>query len=323
MVRELCGAVLLANTVFITLSVRKGVEIMVFELPPVLTNPALGMRAAELVIDGLSVCCFNSANPGRFWEVAYPRPANHELQITIQQLNGADQPVGQPVIHRIDARVDKFSISLTNGSLEHYNQFPHGGPADPEFHRMATGNDRHDLGWLIDLKGHEIGHGNFVRLMPRHPSRPISLANIRHSLFCVLKPEDEGVRISPRRDNDPNAPHSFPLGRTNTEVVGVLLATRAGDIRFDFLPEGLNRIDPLPYDQNRRYHIDIINSDTHDAQRKPPWVRGDLHLFYNQVIEVDGTEKELWAIPGGRFAPDGDCHSTGFGGATLEPLIQP
>jgi len=295
---------------------------MVFELPPVLTS-APGLRAAELVIDGLSVCCFNSTNAERFWEVAYPRPDNHELHITIQRLNGAGQPVGQPVTHRIDALVNRISISLTNGSLEHYNQFPHGGPADPEFHRRAADNDRHDLGWLIDLKGHELGHGNFLRLMPKHPSRPLSLANIRHSLFCVLKPEDEEVRISPRSKNKPNAPHSFPLGRTNTEVVGVLLATRPGEIRFDFLPEGLNRIDPLPHDQNTRYHIDIINSDTLDAQHEPPWVKGDLYLFYDKVIAVDGIQKDLWAIPGGRFAPDGDCHSTGFSGATLEPLIQP
>ena len=55
---------------------------MAIELPAVLAN-APGMRAAELVVDGLSVFCFNQSGE-KFWEVAFPRQAQHDLTITIQ-----------------------------------------------------------------------------------------------------------------------------------------------------------------------------------------------------------------------------------------------
>ena len=293
-------------------------------LPPVLAS-APGLRAAELVIDGLSVCCFNRTSSEMFWEVAYPRQRQHELRITIQELDGADQPVGQPQPHDVDARVVSFNINLTNGSVAHYGQFPRGGPAARNFDRNAPDNDPHDLGWIIDLAGSELRHGNFLGLKPRHPSRPISLARIRHSLFCTLEPEDEDVIISPR-PHDHTHPDSFVLGRNNTEIVGVLLATAPGEIRFESEPVGLLNISPLPYDQNRRYRIEIINTDTHSSPHVPPYVKGDLHLFYDDVIDVDGDQKALWAKParpGKRFAPDGDCHTNGFGGSTLQPLIEP
>jgi hypothetical protein len=140
-----------------------------------------------------------------------------------------------------------------------------------------------------------------------------------------LKPEDDDVRISPRLHNNPTHQDSFILGRNNTEIVGVLLATEPGDIRFESEPAGLLNISPLSHDHNHHYRIEIINTDTHSAQHVPPFVRGDLHLFYDDVIEVDGEPKELWAIPPkvGRFAPDGDCHTNGFSGPALQPLIEP
>jgi hypothetical protein len=293
------------------------------ELPPVLAS-APGLRAAELVIDGLSVCCFNRINAEKFWEVAYPHQLLHQLQITIRELDAAGQEVRTVDVQTVDAGVTSFDISLTNGSVEHYNQFPLGGPSAPNFDRTdpaAPRNNPHDLGWMIDLAGPQLDHGN-VTLLPRSSSRPISLARFHHSLFCTLKPEVEEVRISPRVDNHPHAPNSRSLPLNNAEVVGVLLGTGPGEIRFDSAPLGSLNINPLPYSENQRYRIYIINTDTVDAQRVDPFVRGDLHLFYEMVIHVDGVEKELWAHPGGQFTPDGDCHPNIFGRATVEPPMQ-
>lgn len=295
-----------------------------FTLPNVLAQ-APGKRAAILVIDGLSVCCFNRTK--MFWEVAYPRQSEHELRITIWELDGDDNRVGQEPKYDKEVHPDivSFNISLTKGSTAHYNQYPRGGPVKLDFERLDPDNDPHDLAWLIDLAGPELQH-EFRRLLPRDPSRPVSLARIRHSMFCTLKPEAEPVVISPRRHNNPRHPDRFVLGRNNTEIVGVLLATEAaGEIRFASDPAGLLDINPLPYDQNKRYRIEIINMDTNPTQRVPPFVRGDLHLFYGHVIEVGGEQKELWAFPveDGRFAPDGDCHTNGFSGQTLQDLIEP
>jgi hypothetical protein len=295
------------------------------ELPDVLTS-APGVRAAELLIDGLSVFCFNQINEEKFWEVAYPRLAQHELKITIQELDGSGQPVGAQQVHAVDQGIKSFNISLTNGSLEHFTQFPLGGPRDPNFNRnnpAAPDDNPHDLGWMVDLAGPELRHGNAV-LLPGDLSRPISLARIRHSLFCNLKPEAEEVRISPIFQGHPNSTDSFSLPLNNTEIVGVLLGTAPGQIIFESDPMGALTIDPLPYSQAQRYEIEIRNEDMITPWHLSPFVRGDVFRFYHVVINVDGVEKDLWAHENHiHVDPDGDCHSTFISKPTLESLIHP
>ena len=115
------------------------------ELPDVLTSDDVpGMRAAELVIDGLSVFCFNKFDPKEpFWEVAYPRQGRHDLTIKIQELDGDGNKVGAERSHPIDRQVQQFNIHLTNGSLAHYQQdhFPEGGPWADDFSRDLTKDD--------------------------------------------------------------------------------------------------------------------------------------------------------------------------------------
>lgn len=301
---------------------------MEFELPPVLDS-APGMRAAELVIDGLSVCCFNKINTEKFWEVAYPHKALHQLRITIHALDAARKEI-EPPLHdvQVTSAVKTFGISLTNGSLTHYepNHFPLGGPSDPHFDREVTSplDNPHDLGWMVDLAGEELKHGNAV-LLPGDPSRSVSLARIRHSLFCTLEPEEQEVRISPINQGSPTSAGSFSLPLNNTQIVGVLLGTGPGEIRFESDPAGSLNINPLPYSQTQRYRIKIINEDSVTTQpHEPPFVRGDLQLFYGLVIEVDGVQKDLWAHSRiGPVVPEGDCHPNRYGGATLQPLIAP
>src|ERR1041384_6837498 len=135
---------------------------MQFELPPVLAS-APGMRAAELMIDGLAVLCFNDTT-GDFWEVAYPRRLQHTLTIKIQSLDAHDRPIDQPLYREVDRKVRSFNISLTDGSERHFGQFPRGGPRATQFDRKPTRNDPHDLRWMIDLAGDELGHGHFLGL---------------------------------------------------------------------------------------------------------------------------------------------------------------
>jgi hypothetical protein len=302
-----------------------------FDLPQVLKD-APGMRAAELVIDGLAVLRFNSGFE-KFWEVAYPRKAQHTLRIKISELDANDRPIYPPKFDKEvdpDRKVLSFNISLTDGSVTHYERrhFPRGGPRADDFNRKRPNdNNPHDLGWMIDLASVELKHGN-ATLRPPHPSRPISLARIRHSLFCTLEPDDKPVRISPvGRDDPTHFPDSFELGQTNTEIVGVLLANGPGpgEIRFEFDPPGSFSINPLPYAQNKRYRIQMINDDDQRHVEKKGFVRGDLRLFYDDVIEVTGKPQDLWAKkpsrPGKRVFPDGDCHVPEYGGGSLEALL--
>jgi hypothetical protein len=311
----------------ISLFVEEGVEIMDdIEMPPVLGSVP-GVRAAELVMDGLSVFCFNRTNTEPYWEIAYPRMQRHQLLITIQELDGSGEPVGEEESYEVDEAVKSFGISLSKGSLTHYepNHFPLGGPADPSFDRRvptAPVDNPHDLGWMVDLAGQELQHGNAV-LLPGHPSRPISLARIRHSLFCTLEPEKEEVRISPIDQSSPTSAGSYSLPLNNTQIVGVLLGTDSGEILFESDPLGSLNIGPLPYSQNQRYRIEIKNNDMDSPPHQLPFVRGDLFRFYGVVIQVDGEQKDLWAHSNNQVTPDGDCHPNRIGSPTLDPLILP
>ncbi len=289
-------------------------------LPPVLESA--GPRAAQLLIDGLSIFCFNKN--GRFWEVAYPRQTKHDLSITIQPLDNKGEPLGDIETFPVHRNIKSIDITLTDGSLPDPAQFPEGGPFDPKFVRDAPDADPHDLQWMIDVAGPELQHGNFVQLKPRDPSRPITLMRIHDSLFCNLKPERAPAVISPRTANTPDDPNSFSLGRTNTEIVGVLLANGPGEIRFESDPPRLLDIDPREYSEDQRWEIKIINDDTIAQPQHGDFLKGDLHLLYDAAIVVDGEEKDLWAEPTDPLesATDGDCHGTLFGGGgTLQPLI--
>jgi len=293
-------------------------------LPNVLTS-APGMLAAKLLFDGLSVFCFNSTNPDdKFWQVAYPRLQQHTLQITIQRLDGSGAHVGEEEKFDVPENITSFNIRLTNGSVEHFTQFPSGGPRHPQFDRrdqQAPATKPNDLGWMVDLAGPELNHGN-VKLLPGHKSRPISLANIRHSLFCNLKPEPKEVRIAPIFQAHPNSADSFSLPFNNTEIVGVLLGSAPGDILFESDPFGALNINPHQYSQDTLYEIEIRNTDIVHPIKIDPFVRGDLYRFYHVVIDVDGVEKDLWAQPEHpEFDPEGDCHGTSISLPTLDPLL--
>ena len=300
-------------------------------LPSVLaTRPE--MRAAELTIDGLSVLCFNTTGGEPVWEVAFPRNAEHALNIVIHELDANDnfvREIGPPVEgFPVDPGVRAINIRLTTGSFDHFGDFPKGGPADPLFNRM-TGKEN-DLGWMIDLAdaNNELQHG-FVKLMNSDPGRPVTLMSIHHSLLCTLEPEEEPARIAPRGADDPVG--GTEIGRTNREIVGVLLANGDGKIEFDFQPPGLTTIPSLDYSQGKRYRIMMINEDVDDQVVKPDraanreFVRGDLRLFYDHVIQAT-TPKDLWAPAKPGFTlthgeTHGDCHGVGFSGQTLRPLV--
>jgi hypothetical protein len=300
-------------------------------VPPNFSPEVPGFQVAQVTTDGLAICCFNDGSSdggAKFWEVAYPRRAQHELQITVRELDENGEPVASPPARTFDIGEDvrSFTIRLTGGSEAHYGVYPRGGPAAPNFARTAD-NDTHDLGWLIDLAGEELQH-DFDKLLPKGESgTDVTLARIHHSFLFTRRPGDHPDRLSPKADNDPLSAASRELGRTNEEIDGLLLATEPGEIIFEFEPAGSMTIESLPYDvtRPRRYEIIIINGDTQDGEVKSGFVKGDLHLFYD-LIKVKGVKQDLWAVPrqtGVGSASDGDCNPVTTSVATLQPLIEP
>jgi hypothetical protein len=298
---------------------------------PNFSPPVPGFPVAQLTIDGLAICCFNDGSTDggtKLWEVAYPRGLKHNLTITVEELDDEGETIpGTFIPYLVDDRVERFTISLTGGSEAHYDVYPRGGPAVPEFVRTAANNDPHDLGWMIDITGDEPGH-DFRRLLPKSESNVnVTLAQLRYSFFYTRKPGDQPVRFSPVGDNDPLSMASRELGRANEEIDGLLLATEPGEITFEFEPPRSFSIHPLPYDLNRprRYKITIINEDdAHISEPKGGFIKGDFNLFYD-VTDVRGEKQDLWARPRPTTltgTSDGDCNPvSGSGQRTLRTLI--
>lgn len=290
-------------------------------IPQSISSKLTDFQVAELVVDGLAICCFNNE---KVWEVAYPRQQQHILSIVIQKLDGAGKPIINGIKeHPVPGNVRSFTLSLTSGSRAHEAVFPRGGPAAANFVRTAPNNDPHDLGWLIDMAGPEPGH-NFRRLRPRAVSqRDVTLARFPNSLLFTRRPGDDPTRLSPEDNDDPLGPGSREIGHTNEAVGGVLLAAGNGEIRFQSEPAGSLKIGPLPYDKDRRYKIRIINEDSQDGVRRGRFIKGDFHFFYD-IIDVDGVKQELWAIPKPTAlgsTSNGDCNPVGASVSTLRDLL--
>jgi hypothetical protein len=285
---------------------------MVMSLPSFVTRLSK-VVAAELFIDGLAILCFNQEDEDdKFWEVTYIRLSRHALALEIERVDAdgnptEHQPFPDPI--PIPEPLRRFDISLTTGSNDQFDTFPDGGPKSDadDFDRDDPDNDPHDLNWMIDLNGDEPGHGNVVRIKPA----PVTFGCFHHSLIYTSHPSEYPVRLAPKGHGPQGA---RVLGRTNEEMCGVLLADEAGEIRFD----GLD-IDPLPFDDAQSYRIKVVNEDTESAPHSGNFAKGDFDLFY-KVIQVDGEEKELWAVPKkfGIVAPDGDCNPSFISLDTLQ-----
>jgi hypothetical protein len=288
---------------------------------PTCLSSAPGIVAAELTIDGLALCCFNHQNRNDyFWEVASIRNQKHSLTITIVQMvaGGNDRvilnkaPVPQNLL--------SFDIRLDTGTNALYNNFQHGGCQPGNFNRASGpsgGNDRNDLRWMIDFAGTEVGHGRVTRLKPRGGGRvDVTLATLHHSLLFTRKPSDHPVRLVPRCSSDP-LNQGVELGYTNEKICGLMMAPTPGNIVFT----GFNVPERLSFNAQTSYRIEIINEDEFHVEHWPGLSKGDFHFFYD-IIEVDGQQKELWAVLPFRVAPDGDCNPTFINATTLQPLIQ-
>jgi hypothetical protein len=295
---------------------------------PTCLSAAPGILAAELTINGLALCCFNQMDANnKFWEVAYLRHKRHTLSITIEEVVAGG--VNRVILPRstITEPLPSFSISLDVGTNNIYQNFPQGGCRPGNFNRADPArNNPNDLRWMIDFAGADPDHGTVTRLKPRGGGRiEVTLANLHHTLLFTKNPGTLPVRLVPKGSSDPTA-QGFELGRINEEIGGLMMAPTGGQIVFT----GLN-IQPLSFNAQTSYKIEIVNEDFFNAEQWPGpasnllLTKGDFHLFY-EVIDVDGQQKELWAIVPAirpRTAADGDCNPSSTSSATLQPLIQP
>ncbi|MBD0369486.1 MAG: hypothetical protein ICV60_01425 [Pyrinomonadaceae bacterium] len=295
-------------------------------LPTSIQTAVQAVAVAEVSIDGLALFCFNNGEGARRWEVAYLRPPNHRLVMTVMLINSNDE-VADVLLEptELPDAIRSLDISLANGSNNHLRLFPNGGVELPAFSR--NGEDSVDVRWAINMGDPALGHGELKGLKSRgngNPDRvPVTLLRIPHTLFYTNDVTDSPVIISPQSADGPGNDPLF--GRTNEETRGVIFADKPTDIKIvSDPPEALN-IPTLTVVPGYFYRIVLTNLDRPgEVQvRRAGRVRGDLRRYYD-VLEVSGEPRDLWALPRRLRIESGDCNPGFIANPrvpTLEPLI--
>ena len=278
-----------------------------------------GSPAGLLILDGLGVCCFNDSDPrNKFWEVAFLRPSDHFLKVTV----GGD-------VYNIAPEVKTIDFLTNNGSSQHYDEFKKGYfEAEDEFSRVAA--NRYDFRWVANFIGYEVPHGAFTGLQTRAMNRDrvgVTLARIPHSLFYTHTVTDNYVILSPKDLED--SAHGLIFGPTNEEVGALLLADTPAGLKIivgdgsggacDPKSEMINNcVIDLPHQEGGILEITVENMDepkrellkdregfwpSAAAERRQHipkhlkvknYLEGDFRRYY-EVIEVEGDKLTLWA----------------------------
>jgi len=298
--------------------------------------------AADLIIDGLGICCFDSrdaANP--HWEVAYLRDARHEFELSISEMTlGGEEGNSYP--NEILGDFRTIHVIVEGGSNAHYAGYPNGYyKGGAPFERDING-DREDFRWVIDFirDPSEVEHGTFVDLKQKSADRnriPVTLLEVPHSLFYTKTLTASPAVFSTREHRDPC--ETDVLGHTN-ELVGAAVLTN-GPSRI--IVQGRDWdgnvvvIKDLEYKPNQYYQIGFKNMDKPKSEaynskgiraasvgkgKLKDYQKGDFERFYD-VIGVSGTEKSLWGRKRMEHGRLGDCHVVMVNSTvpTLEPLL--
>ena len=304
-------------------------------LPQVLQPPEYGTPVAELSIDGLGLCCFNSSL--REWEVAFLRDSGHNLEIKVKEVDRQGKIIREfpnPPVPRGD-NGSIIRLSVDNSSGTHLNDFEKGlFKALPRFSR--TGDDSYDFRWTIDFVGRNMPHGNFNGLITKaeNPGRVnVTIVTIPNALFYTKRVTQDSVILA--LENVPLPENSPVFGRTNEVVGGAVYATTQGAIRLEYVG-GSSSIPtvtlPQPATAENLYEISLTNMDVSKLETSRArnviggYVEGDFKNYYN-VIKVTGQRHTLHAPHRGLArAIDGDCHIEGAGHdggstGTLMPLL--
>ena len=175
---------------------------------------------ANLLIDGLAICCFNSKVTPKRWEVGFLRHPVHNLTITA--VRGGDRRE-----HQIDTAAIKIEFKTLNGVTPDYNQFK-GGFFDVEKldrpkrkKKPADDDHKENFRWTLDLDNKDdVDHGKIKRLL--RPAYGATVAYIDDALFYTndqtptslyLVPEGIDPRCTPEGELE-----NFELGMTNDQL---------------------------------------------------------------------------------------------------------
>lgn len=259
---------------------------------------------ANLSIDGLAICCFNSDRTPKRWEVGFLRhPAHH---LTISAVRGS----GTPKTYPIDPAALKIEFKTVNGRTPDYGHFKDGffdvEKLDRPKRKQKPADDDHkeNFRWTLDLDdNNDVGHGRIKRL--RRPIYGATVAYIYDALFYTLNqtptslylvPEGEDPRILSQSELD-----KLELGMTNDQLGADITCKAGGEVAIvvdGVVIAHLDHKDGEPWRvclMNMRHH-QMRDHETERARTPSDLEAGDFQLYY-AAIETTKPHSVIWGYP--------------------------
>ena len=306
---------------------------------------------ANLVIDGLAICCFDKGTKDR-WDVGFLRHKqhNHVLLLTID-----GHP--HPPIEFVDEKGTIIRIKTDQG-VSPFNDFPLGffdkGPISVDDRKKPPKDldAAENFRWTINLEEPvlDIGHGKGKLLKPKSLSN-MTRALIENAVFYTARrPLKTLLRLL---NTDDAATMSDPqlallrFGKTNDLIGADITCKLGGGINIIIeRPNQQPETIPLPHRPGNPWQISLTNlrpglaelhrSETgegshsgHEPQltlRADKPRKGDFQLYYD-IFELNDKREEraLWGFPEALSLLSGrtDCNSVWVGTSTnLDDLFK-
>lgn len=298
---------------------------------------------ANVLIDGLSISCFNKAN--RIWEVGYLRHPLHDLVLDLGTGGGISIPR--------EARVIK--IETIKGQKPDYDhEFPLGflDRDKVQDRKLDPGDlkadDQHNFRWAMNLdQGVDIPHGDGKL---KRPPYPVTMVQISDAVFYTSRQSPDNLFLLPLVENpgilSQAALKQKVFGKAADEIGASVMCDVDGGIsitvggqefiRLIHSPGGPWKINlkNMPKDHNHGPapaadpDHDHDHEGNHEMNHEMNVVmvdgvkleQGDFQLYYESV-DVTGEKQTFWGVLPVTSSGRTDCNSGWVSEASLAGLF--
>jgi hypothetical protein len=269
---------------------------------------------ANVLIDGLSISCFNRQNG--IWEVGYLRHPLHDLILEIG--NGFD------AIH-IPREAKVIKLETTKGLKPDYDkEFPDGFfDRDPVKDRklnpgVLSQDEKHNFRWAMNLdQGVDIPHGAGTL---KRPENRLTIAQISDAVFYTNRLSPDNLFLLPL-SVDPAMLSTAALdqkvfGKAADEIGAAITCDLDGGITITVDGKPLMQ---LPHKPGNPWKINLKNMPAthhHGGNHEMGNVtasaadleQGDFQLYY-ESLAVSGEKHSFWGVKSPLLSGRTDCNS--------------
>ena len=283
---------------------------------------------AQVLIDGLSISCFNQQN--RIWEVGYLRHPKHAL---VLELGNSSDTIPIPR----DAKVIKVE-TIQGVKPDYDNEFPRGFfDRDPVHDRKLDENgfspeEKHNFRWAMNLdQGADIPHGEGKLKRPK--DYPVTIAQISDAVFYTNRLSPDNLFLLPLSADlaglSVAALNEKVFGKAADEIGAAITCESGGGITitvdgkpFMQLPQkpgkpwkiNLKNMPEAHHHGGGHHHMGNVTASAADLEQ------GDFQLYY-ESLEVTGEQHSFWGFKSPLLTGRTDCNSGWVSNSSLAGLF--